>query len=262
MGHYRNWMPFEEARAFVRQLNLKNGIDWLDYIESGNFPTNIPKTPQQVYKDKGWNGFGDWLGNGAVQTQKREYLSFKDARRFARLLHLKQYKDWSKYCKSGLKPSNIPSAPDHVYKKQGWAGMYDWLGIDRSRRYKKEHLPYEKAREYVHTLKFKSIIEWRNWCRHGKNPDNIPVSPNYYYKNKGWNGWRDWLGNNSRHISKNNYWPFKQAREYVRKQKIKDKTEWLDWCLHRKNPENIPATPSYFYKNKGWLGWKDWLGTF
>jgi hypothetical protein len=187
-------MPYEKARAFVHKLNLKNNSDWLEYCDSGNLPNNIPKTPISAYKDKGWNGLGDWLGTNTVQTQKREYLSFTDARKFVRLLHLKQYRDWPKYCVSGQKPGNIPSAPDHIYRDQGWIGMADWLGLPYHKKNEIDFLPFEQARANVHKQRIKTITAWYDWCKSGKKPENIPSRPNNYYKDKGWWGWRDWLG--------------------------------------------------------------------
>ena len=56
------YRPFKKARAFVRNLNLKNQAEWFEYTKSGALPVDIPATPNQVYKDKCWAGMGDWLG--------------------------------------------------------------------------------------------------------------------------------------------------------------------------------------------------------
>jgi hypothetical protein len=194
MINKRDWMPFEEARTFVRKLDLKNNSDWLEYVDSGNLPDNIPKTPKTVYLGKGWNGLGDWLGTGIIQTQKREYLSFSEARLFVRSLHLKSIIDWRMYYKSGKKPNNIPASPGHVYKEEGWLGMPDWLGIVPGPRGRIDYLPYEQAKQFVHPLRLKKVTAWRDWCKSGKKPENIPGYPDISYKNKGWLGWRDWLG--------------------------------------------------------------------
>ncbi|WP_192820193.1 hypothetical protein [Rufibacter sp. LB8] len=37
-------------------------------------------------------------------------------------------KIWKEYCDSGLKPDNIPSNPDEVYKDKGWISWSDWMG--------------------------------------------------------------------------------------------------------------------------------------
>ena len=56
------WLPFEEARDYVRQLNIENSLDWAKYAKSGDKPKKIPAKPRKVYKDKGWISMPDWLG--------------------------------------------------------------------------------------------------------------------------------------------------------------------------------------------------------
>ena len=48
-----------------------------------------------------------------------EYLPFNEAREFVRNLGFKTKKEWDDYCKSGLKPDNIPSDPASYYSKNG-----------------------------------------------------------------------------------------------------------------------------------------------
>jgi 3-mercaptopyruvate sulfurtransferase SseA len=127
--HLRQYRSFNEARAFARDLGLKSQGDWRAYCESGKKPAYIPAQPQKVYAGAGWAGTGDWLGTGIVATRLRQYWSFKKARAFARALGLKSAADWRGYCKSGKKPTDIPSGPSTVYAQMGWAGWSDWLGI-------------------------------------------------------------------------------------------------------------------------------------
>ena len=49
--------------------------------------------------------------------KKKNWRSFKEARKFVQKLKLKGWKEWLNYCKSGKKPNNIPSNPQNVYKK-------------------------------------------------------------------------------------------------------------------------------------------------
>ncbi len=53
---------FEEARKFVRSLNLKSTSEWKDYKNNENFTIDIPKKPDSTYLNKGWISMGDWLG--------------------------------------------------------------------------------------------------------------------------------------------------------------------------------------------------------
>lgn len=62
-----SYLPFEEARDFVHGLELKNTREWFAYCrgrlkDKGKKPANIPATPHEVYRDKGWKNWDDWLG--------------------------------------------------------------------------------------------------------------------------------------------------------------------------------------------------------
>jgi len=47
----REFLSFEDARDFVRTLNLKSSEEWSEYSKS-NRPKNIPSTPDRYYKIK------------------------------------------------------------------------------------------------------------------------------------------------------------------------------------------------------------------
>lgn len=69
----------------------------------------------------------------AKRMSAKDYLSFEEAREFARSLHLKTRKEWRTYVKEGIigkppKPSNVPAHPDGIYKLKGWQGWKNWLG--------------------------------------------------------------------------------------------------------------------------------------
>jgi len=70
----------------------------------------------------------------------------------------------------------------------------DWFGTDRVAYKNVERETFEIARATVHKLGLTSANEWKELCRSGKLPRDIPAAPNLYYKNKGWINWPDWLG--------------------------------------------------------------------
>ena len=132
MSAKKVWRPFEEAREFVRSLNLKNEDEWQQYLKSGKDgipkPDDIPSSPDSNYKNNGWIDWGDWLGTGSIAPKNREFLPFEEAREFARSLKLRNRDGWYEYCKSGERPDDIPANPGIIYKNDGWKGMIDWLG--------------------------------------------------------------------------------------------------------------------------------------
>jgi len=99
----------------VRSLGLRTYTQWRQYASSGEKPHDIPYDPYNVYAQSGWAGWGDWLGTGAIASYLRKYRSFKDARALVRRLGLKSHTEWQEYCRSGKKPSDIPSTPHSVY---------------------------------------------------------------------------------------------------------------------------------------------------
>ena len=46
------WMPFKEAREFIRTFVFKKQADFFKYMRSENRRTDIPVKAQRVYKEK------------------------------------------------------------------------------------------------------------------------------------------------------------------------------------------------------------------
>ena len=98
------------------------------------------------------------------------------------------------YCKSGQKPEDIPANTHQIYKQDGWKGMGDWLGSGTVATFLKEYKSFVEAKEFVYKLKLNNQKEWRNYCKSGHKPEDIPANPNRTYKQDGWKGFGDWLG--------------------------------------------------------------------
>lgn len=63
----------------------------------------------------------------------KKYVCFAESHKFATSLGLKTRKEWRIYVKGGMrdkpvKPDDIPSHPDGIYKVKGWQGWKYWLG--------------------------------------------------------------------------------------------------------------------------------------
>jgi hypothetical protein len=55
------YRPFDEARAFIRSLQLRDQKAWLKYCKSGDKPKDIPSCPNKTYKEH-WINLRDWIG--------------------------------------------------------------------------------------------------------------------------------------------------------------------------------------------------------
>ncbi len=271
----RQYRPFKAARAYARELSLKNQSEWRN-LPKDKLPADIPAAPHLTYAEKGWTNWGDWLGSGTVAAQLRKYRSFKAARTFAHNLELKNTHQLQEYCKGKLAdkgelPPDIPANPIIVYANKGWAGMGDWLGTGNIAFWKKEYRPFKEARAFVRGLDLKSNSEWRKFCKGDLNakgtlPPDIPSNPNNTYVDKGWMGWGDWLGNGNVASQSLTYFPFRKARAFARSLDLKGQDEWRRFCkglILEKGvlPQEIPSKPDRTYVSKGWMGYGDWLGT-
>jgi hypothetical protein len=57
-----DFLDYNNAQRFIRLLDIKTSREWRQYCDSGKIPRDIPKTPNQVYKNSGWIDWYDWLG--------------------------------------------------------------------------------------------------------------------------------------------------------------------------------------------------------
>ena len=316
---------FKEARRYVKSLNLESEFKLREYYKMNGRPKDIPANPARTYKDKGWISMGDWLGTGRIATQKIQYLSykqvkkyvydrkitsqnqwnknkanlpkdipanphqtfinkgwtswgdffgtgfvvgqlriykpFKEARLYARSLGLSSVKEWKKHVKTKSFPKNIPAIPRQSYKDAGFIDMADWLGtnlVKGGKDRKFQYLSFADARKFSRDLNLKSQKEWFSWKKNSKRKD-IPYSPYREYKDNGWVSWGDWLGTGRVADQLKEFKQFKDARIFARDLNLKSYKEWQLFCKTKDLPDDIPKSPHYVYKNKGWIGYKDWF---
>lgn len=253
----REYLPFEEARAFVRALGLKGQIAWKAYCASGAKPDTIPTNPDNVYSAD-FQGYGNWLGTGK-RAPGRNFLPFDEARAFVHTLGLTGVSAWRRYCASGTKPDTLPASPEQVYEAT-FAGYGDWLGTGIVATFKRSYLPFEEARTFVHSLSLKNQEEWRVYCTSGNKPDSIPANPHKTYLHA-YLGMGDWLGTGAVSSRLREFLPFEQARAFVRSLGLQNQQEWDDYrrCEHK--PVHIPAQPALAYRGQ-YRGMADWLGAY
>ena len=129
----RIYKSYDEAQRIVSKMGFKNNKEYKRAHTEGLTPQDVPKAPDVSYTKKGtWKGWGDFLGNGILTRNNKR--SFTDSKKFIHTLKIKDQKGWKEYVKSGNKPSDIPSAPWCVYKKE-WVSLNDWLGNGKLNRH-------------------------------------------------------------------------------------------------------------------------------
>ena len=256
-----NFPSYSQAKKIIQSYNLKSRREWHTLRKSSDYPAALPKSPADVYRNKGWEGWGDFLGTGTIQPQKIHFRTFDEARKFARSLKLTGQVEWSNYCKSGEKPNDIPNWPTYVYRNKGWEGWGDWVGSDNIHPSKRQYRSFSEARKFARSLGFKKREEWLKFYRAGNLPIDIPSGPQQSYSDKGWKGWGNWLGSGNIHPKYRKFRSFEDARKFVRKLKFKGGNDWREYYKSGQKPDDIPTNPDTYYKNKGWIDFGDWLGT-
>jgi hypothetical protein len=116
--------------------------------------------------------------------------------------------------------------------------------------------PFEEAREFVRSLGIKSDTQWREYCRSGERPPDIPAAPWYTYADTGWTNMGDWFGTGYR---RGRWRPFEEAREFARSLGIDSSAKWQAFGQAGNLPDDIPSYPPDVYANSGWNRWHDWL---
>jgi hypothetical protein len=182
------------SKILIHTLNLKSASQYRFEYESNKIPKDIPSNPHISYKNKGWISWGDWLGTGRVADGTQEWMSFKDAKEFVLKLKLKGKEDWFSYSKTKEKPDNIPVTVNKVYAMD-WKGWSDFLGNDSTSSKYLKPFSFQHARGYVQNLNLKGNKEWREFCKSGNKPAEIPANPDRTYSRTGeWQSWNDFLG--------------------------------------------------------------------
>jgi superfamily II DNA or RNA helicase len=250
------WKSYTDGKKFVSKLGIMNVLEWIKYAKSNERPSEIPSTPQRIYKYNGWISWEDWLGNQKISFAKVIWLDFESARKIVHNKNLLNEKEWLDWSKSDEFPNNIPRSPRSKYKNSGWKGMNDWLGCQKN--IFGSYLPFNDARTYVRSLELKNVKEWNRFTKSQKKPIDIPASPQKVYNNNGWLNWTDWLGKTPGWSGE--YLDYESAKNYTRKFLLNSMKDWRNHTKKPTFPYDIPKSPHIYYKNKGWKGWADFLG--
>jgi hypothetical protein len=185
-GHRNKiWFPFDKTREIVRSLNCKSINDYLKLSKEGKLPRSIPAALDQVYKNKGWTNWSDFLGN------YYRALQFEKARNIVRGFKCKGMDGYSRLYKQGKLPRGIPYNPAEVYGNKCWMGYPNFLGYEYDQIQRGSALPYNEVKKILIPLKLSGQKEFLELHKQGKLPNGVPRSPKAVYRNKGWNSWPD-----------------------------------------------------------------------
>jgi len=286
-------MPFEQARELARAQRLRSQVDFQRWALSDSFPPDMPRSPYVVYRDRGWNGWPDFLGNDNVQGRRRlieegrgangsthlpDTASFSAARRFVRELNLNSIFDYRRWANSGMRPENIPESPEVVYQNSGWKGWPNFLGVKdakdharsrtgrkRDRTFLSPYLPFHLALDSARSMDLKSAKDYIERLVNGELGTRLPPRPDLVYEGHGWESWSHYLGKSrvaapDLELVQDEYLPFELARRYARGLGLNSTIRWVAWASTAERPPYIPAEPWKVYLNHGYVSLPDFLG--
>ena len=126
-----DYPSYNKLKRMVRKAKIKSHVEyeiWVKKTRKRLLTTGLPSNPDTLplYK-KQWKSWGDFLGTGIVQNQKKIWLSFKKARSVMRKTTINTKEQLVQAAKKGKLPKGVPADPYEVYSDKGWKGYRDFL---------------------------------------------------------------------------------------------------------------------------------------
>lgn len=242
------FLPFKQARLYVRKFNFERKREWEIWKKQGKRPPFIPYNPDKTYKNKGWKGWHDWLGFG--------FLPFPKARTYVRKLKIKSLRKYTAWSTSGKRPKTIPADPAKIYKHTGWIDINDWLGTINK---KKNWLSYNEAKAFIQACGIKTQHEYFQWRKSGNKPHNIPSAPESTYRE--FEGWGKFLGTGRIANQKRGFWDYDLAKAFFKILRVHSVKHYSELYESGMIPPEIPRRPDAYYKKIGsWISFSDLWG--
>ena len=261
----RVYMSYEKARKWASSLILTSEKDWRLFVKSNPIPHDIPRTPYQVYKDQGWNGFSDFLGyEGQKRIVRENNFSFyrSKARKFCKTHSITVSAQWKSAFREGCLPNEINlSSPDRHFSDD-WISWGDFLGSETlsGRDIHKSFKDYADLKSIVGSKSFNTARDYKQYYLSNR-PPGWPRDPyKTYSSTNDWVSWGEFLGSGrvSNSLLKSQRLSFEEAKVYVRKRGIKSRKEYHD-MLNNNASIPLPKYPNESYKDDGWNGFVDFL---
>lgn len=195
-GQKKRFKTYKACLPFVHHKKLQNKDEWIAFVRSGKKPVWIPSMPDLVYKERGWNGWAEWLG-------KRMY-TYQEAKAIVQKMDILNGEVWRET--AGLmfpRPSRMPLQPERVYRTE-WEGWTKFLGheIAHTRHPgptlpyvppKRVYRPFDEAIKFVSKLGISGHEGYMKWRGTYEGTD-LPWRPDEIYAEE-WLGWGAFTGN-------------------------------------------------------------------
>ena len=249
---FANLREFKLAREFVRSKNFNSATEYLLAKKNKNIPADLPADPRVIYQYSGWKNWGDYLGTDNLATGTIKYWPYDKAKKYLKKLRLKNETEFYKLKVEKKIPKEIPAGYRRIYKgKFKYSG--DFLGTDNFVKTEKSYL---QSKVFAKKNNIKSLKQWKNFIKKKKLFPKFPINPENVYNKKGWVNRIDFFGQGR--INKVPF-SYKKFKSEILKYNIKSRKDYDKLYKSKKFPNNFPKTPHNVFRDKGWLGWSDFL---
>lgn len=149
------------------------------------------KKKKKPVKKPASNSTEDTGKKTAGRKPSGNYLPWDEAKAFVQSEMIPsrgKYMEWF----DANKPKRLPKYPYRTYKE--WISWNDFLATNNvfSFPVAVKWRDIAEATKWVHELRLKTFAEWRDFCKEGKLPKDIPARPDLTYAT--WRSWPHWLG--------------------------------------------------------------------
>lgn len=156
-----------------------------------------------------------------------------------RIVQERGINSWNDYI-AIYKELGLPSAPHSYYENKGWINWASFFG-----KSKVSFPTYKEAQRIVQEKGINSKDDYKTSYKEL----GLPSHPDEAYKDKGWDSWHSFFGRSK--IS-----TYEEAQRIVKENGINSQADYMSSYKEF----GLPAHPSKFYKDKGWIDWYDFLG--
>jgi hypothetical protein len=195
--------------------------------------------------------------------KQRNWVSYNEAKQIVKRLGIRKFEDYRRMNPELRKSLYLPSSPDSFYINKGWISWPQFFERENLIHNRFEFIPYQEARKIVIKLKIRSQAEYRKLTLKERRKLNLPSTPDKHYAGKGWKGWGAFISPDDNYVVRvyPDFSTFHEAKETVKRMGIKSSREYSMLPLDERRKVGLPAAPFEFYEGKGWVSWRDYLGT-
>jgi hypothetical protein len=125
--NYVERSSYQEAKSLLEPLNIRSATEYRKLHDEGKLPNTLPKKANRYYGNRGWVSWGDYLSNGFVANQLREFYTLEEFKTKVIELGLKTFISYKRYTLENKVDLKLPTNPSTMYKNKGWVSYQDCI---------------------------------------------------------------------------------------------------------------------------------------